>query len=89
MILSRSTLAKMKVILNSMKAGQPGWERVSVVDVGEEKEDYRFVIILSLLIVNYLILASYNPLVCDLISATYSGQDRLHKTRKNNQPIYL
>ena len=63
---------------------------MSAVDVGEEEEDYRFVIILSLLIVNYLILASYNPLVCHLISATYSsGQDRLHKTRKNNQPIYL
>ena len=57
LILSRSTLAKMKVILNSRKAGQTGRERerererespVSVVDVGEEEEaDYRFVIILS------------------------------------------
>ena len=55
MILSRSTPAKMKVILNSRKAGQTGREKererespVSVVDVGEEEEaDYRFVIILS------------------------------------------
>ena len=67
----------MKVILNSMKASQAGvgWgsaereRESSVVDVGEKEEDYRpgFVIILSLLIVNYLILASYNPLVCPLL----------------------
>ena len=48
LILSRSTPAKMKVILNSMKAGQAdSWLRerespVSVVDVGEKaEEDYR------------------------------------------------
>ena len=47
----------------------------SVVDVGEKEEDYRpgFVIILSLLIVNYLILASYNPLVCPLSPLHQTG----------------
>lgn len=87
----------MKVILNSMKAGQEGREReresgvLLMWELGEEEEDYLcLVIILSLLIVNYLILASYNPLVCPLFCDRQGDRGgRLDKTRKNNQPIYL
>ena len=39
-----------------------------MLELREEEEDYLdLVIILSLLIVNYLILAGYNPLVCPLL----------------------
>ena len=58
-----------------------------MLELREEEEDYLdLVIILSLLIVNYLILAGYNPLVCPLLCDRSTGGERL---QKNNQPIYL